>query len=66
MLRAAKYFSKKEGTYVAFPETTFEKVTSQIDKEKITHVITDQSHLDWFPKLMQIKQCGDWYLLQSP
>ncbi|MFX1562465.1 MAG: hypothetical protein ACFFDP_04075, partial [Promethearchaeota archaeon] len=66
LIRAAKYFSKREGTYVAFPETTPEKVASQIEKEKITHVIADGAHLNWFTKLVQIKQCGDWYLLQSP
>ncbi|MFX1563937.1 MAG: hypothetical protein ACFFDP_11600, partial [Promethearchaeota archaeon] len=36
LIRAAKYFSKREGTYIAFPETTPEKVASQIEKEKIT------------------------------
>ncbi|MFX1563114.1 MAG: hypothetical protein ACFFDP_07375 [Promethearchaeota archaeon] len=66
LLRAAKYFSQKEGTYVIFTETTIEKVATQIESEKITHVVVNHSHLNWFPKLIQIKQCGDWYLLQSP
>lgn len=64
LLRAARYFSQKDGTYVAFAETTREQVSLRIKKKKVTHIVVDESHLDWFPNVILIKQNGNWFLLQ--
>ncbi|MFX1476089.1 MAG: hypothetical protein ACFFCO_11520 [Promethearchaeota archaeon] len=64
LLRAARYFSKKESTFMKLLETTSEQASSRIKEEKITHVIVGSTHLGWFPDLERIKQIGDWYLLK--
>jgi hypothetical protein len=63
--RAARYFTEKECAFMKLAETTSEQVASRIKREKITHIIVGENHLGWFPDLEQVKQVGDWYLLQT-
>ncbi|MHA2378827.1 MAG: hypothetical protein ACXADS_06105 [Candidatus Thorarchaeota archaeon] len=66
LVRAAEYFSDKQGAPIYFQVVPKDSITDLINQEDPTHAIVGHAHVDWFSNWKEVLHLGDWYLLEVP